>query len=89
MIFLSSDSDIQKCVGSRGKLETQLNENKTVKEVRKMTDFSRNTLMMQEMDVLEDGAIVYKLIGPVLVQQELAEARQTVEKRLDYINKEM
>ena len=44
---------------------------------------------MQEMDVLEDGAVVYKLIGPVLVQQELAEARQTVEKRLEYINKEM
>ena len=77
-------------MGSRGKLETQLNENKTVKEVRGWAkQNSLYILPMQEMDVLEDGAVVYKLIGPVLVQQELAEARQTVDKRLDYINKEM
>ena len=44
---------------------------------------------MQEMDLLEDDAVVYKLIGPVLVRQELSEARQTVEKRLDYISKEL
>lgn len=43
----------------------------------------------QEMDLLEDDAVVYKLIGPVLVHQELSEARQTVEKRLDYISKEL
>ena len=43
----------------------------------------------QEMDLLEDDAVVYKLIGPVLVRQELSEARQTVEKRLDYISKEL
>lgn len=43
----------------------------------------------QEMDLLEDDAVIYKLIGPVLVRQELSEARQTVEKRLDYISKEL
>lgn len=39
--------------------------------------------------MLEEGAVVYKLIGPVLVQQELSEAKQTVNKRLEYIKKEM
>jgi hypothetical protein len=29
------------------------------------------------------------LVGPVLVKQELSEAKQTVEKRLEYIKKEM
>ena len=43
----------------------------------------------QELDLLEDDAVVYKLVGPVLVRQELSEARQTVEKRLDYISKEL
>ena len=41
------------------------------------------------MDILEEDATVYKLIGPVLVKQDLSEAKQTVEKRLDYISKEM
>ena len=44
---------------------------------------------LQELDVLEDGAVVYKLVGPVLVKQELAEAKQTLEKRLEYIKKEL
>ena len=32
---------------------------------------------------------VYKLIGPVLVKQDLDEAKATVAKRLEYINGEM
>ena len=37
---------------------------------------------------MEDDAKVYKLIGPVLVKQDLNEARGNVEKRLDYIRAE-
>lgn len=32
---------------------------------------------------------VYKLIGPVLVKQDMDEAKATVSKRLDYITGEM
>ena len=39
--------------------------------------------------LLEADAVVYKLVGPVLVKQDLDEARQTVEKRLVYITKEV
>ena len=42
----------------------------------------------QELD-LADGNVIYKLIGPILVKQELLEAKQTVEKRLEYISKEL
>jgi prefoldin beta subunit len=38
---------------------------------------------------LEDGAEVFKLIGPVLAKQELTDARQNVQKRIDYIGKEI
>ena len=37
---------------------------------------------------MEDDAKVYKLTGPVLIKQDLSEARGNVEKRLDYIRAE-
>ena len=46
-------------------------------------------MVMNEMLFLEDSDIVYKLIGPVLVKQETDEAKMTVEKRLEFINREM
>ena len=38
---------------------------------------------------MDSDAKVYKLIGAVLVRQDLAEARVNVDKRLEYINAEM
>lgn len=43
----------------------------------------------QELDFLDSQNTVYKLIGPVLVKQDLDEAKATVAKRLEYINGEM
>lgn len=55
-------------------MEAQLNENKVVEE---------------ELDVIEPDGNVYKLIGPVLVKQDLEEAKQTVKKRIEYISAEL
>ena len=44
---------------------------------------------VQELDLLEDDANVYKLIGPVLVKQDLAEANANVRKRIEYISAEL
>ena len=41
------------------------------------------------MDLLGDDAKIFKMMGPVLVKQELSESKQTVSKRLEYITKEM
>lgn len=71
--FKKLQKDLQKYTSSRMQLDTQVNENKTVKE---------------ELDLLEDDALVYKLVGPVLVKQDVSEAKLTVEKRLQYITKE-
>ncbi|XP_033732689.1 prefoldin subunit 6-like [Pecten maximus] len=62
--------DYQKVVSQRQQLDGQLNENTLVKE-----EFAR----------LEEGANVYKMIGPVLVKQCIPEAKQNVQKRIDYI----
>ncbi|KAG9472130.1 hypothetical protein GDO78_021237 [Eleutherodactylus coqui] len=61
-------------MSARQKLEAQLTENNIVKE---------------ELALLDDSNTVYKLIGPVLVKQDLEEAKSTVDKRLQYINGEV
>ncbi|KAJ1817946.1 Prefoldin subunit 6 [Coemansia sp. RSA 2675] len=61
-------------VASRQKLDSQLQE---------------NTLVSNEFKLLDDGARVYKMIGPVLVPQDKAEASANVEKRLEYITEEL
>ena len=45
--------------------------------------------IFQELDLVESSSTVYKMIGPVLVKQDVEEARQNVQKRIDYINGEM
>ena len=51
--------------------------------------FGRWGQVKQELDKLEEGASVFKLIGPVLIRQDLDEAKQNVEKRMDFITAEM
>merc|ERR1711920_1166751 len=46
-------------------------------------------LVKEEFENLEDGAVVYKLVGPVMVKQNVDDAKQNVEKRLEYINGEL
>ncbi|XP_068182094.1 prefoldin subunit 6 [Antennarius striatus] len=72
--YTQIQKDISKSMSARQKLETQLTENSIVKE---------------ELDLLDNSNTVYKLIGPVLVKQDLDEAKVTVTKRLEYINGEI
>eukprot|EP00043_Microstomoeca_roanoka_P001303 m.32006 g.32006 ORF g.32006 m.32006 type:complete len:126 (-) comp10744_c0_seq1:449-826(-) len=63
-----------KYVRTREQLQTQLSENTHVKE---------------ELDLVKEGDVVYKLMGPALVKQDLPEARTNVAKRLEYIEAEI
>ncbi|XP_037531357.1 prefoldin subunit 6 [Nematolebias whitei] len=72
--YTQLQKDVSKSMSSRQKLETQLTENNIVRE---------------ELDLLESSNTVYKLIGPVLVKQDLDEAKATVGKRLEYITGEL
>jgi len=71
--FKKLQKDSQKLFAQKQQLETQLMENKVVKE---------------ELDLLETDANVFKLIGPVLVKQDLNEAKMNVEKGIEYIQNE-
>ncbi|CAL9770460.1 unnamed protein product, partial [Musa acuminata subsp. burmannicoides] len=42
-----------------------------------------------ELELLNENSNVYKLIGPVLVKQDIAEANANVRKRIEYISVEL
>ena len=44
---------------------------------------------VQEFDILDDDANIYKQIGPVLLKQDKTDAVMAVNGRLEFINKEM
>ena len=54
-----------------------------------MTQQNENQLVMKELELIKGDRPVYKLVGPVLVKQDLAEAKDTITKRLEYIKKQM
>ena len=43
----------------------------------------------QELELLEEDASVFKLIGPVLVKQELVEVKNNVSKRIEFIKNDI
>lgn len=45
--------------------------------------------LFQELDLVKKDQEVYKLIGPVLIKQDIEEALQNVTKRMDYIKGEL
>ena len=45
-------------------------------------------MVLEELKSLEEGANVYKLIGPMLAKQDVVEATSNVTKRLEFINAE-
>ncbi|CAD7962472.1 unnamed protein product [Amoebophrya sp. A25] len=72
--FRDLQKSLQTNYDSRAKLLTQQEENLTVSK---------------EFTILESDGVVYKLIGPVLVRQNLEDAKANVEKRLGYIKEEL
>ena len=50
---------------------------------------NENNIVKSELALLDDEDIVYKLIGPILVQQETSDAKIQVNSRIDIINKEI
>jgi prefoldin beta subunit len=58
---------------------------------------TENEMVQDEMKLLNndgdddndgDSAVIYKMIGPVLIRQTLDDAKQTVSKRLEFIQQE-
>lgn len=54
-----------------------------------LVEIDHRLISRQEFSKLKDDETIYKLIGPVLLKQEKAEAESTVTGRLEFIGKEM
>ncbi|KAM8847966.1 prefoldin subunit 6 [Synchiropus picturatus] len=72
--YTLTQRDVKKSMAVRQKLEAQLADNNIVRE---------------ELELVDGSNTVFKLIGPVLVKQDLEEAKATVAKRLEYISGEI
>jgi prefoldin beta subunit len=72
--FQAIGEEIQKLATTRQTLSIQLNENEGVRE---------------EFALLGPGAVVYREIGPTLVQTDRADAKALVDGRVDLISKDL
>ncbi|KAH8727271.1 Prefoldin [Phaeosphaeriaceae sp. PMI808] len=72
--YQTLQGELSTTVEARQRLESQQQENTTVKK---------------EFDILDDDANIYKQIGPVLLKQDKTEALMSVNGRLDFIDKEI
>eukprot|EP00189_Rhodosorus_marinus_P005685 CAMPEP_0113953756 /NCGR_PEP_ID=MMETSP0011_2-20120614/20_1 /TAXON_ID=101924 /ORGANISM="Rhodosorus marinus" /LENGTH=124 /DNA_ID=CAMNT_0000962501 /DNA_START=144 /DNA_END=518 /DNA_ORIENTATION=+ /assembly_acc=CAM_ASM_000156 len=70
--------DMQKDVGKITNQHVNLN-----------SQLTENRLVEQELALLKDDAEVFKLIGPVLIKQDILEAKGNVSKRINFITSEM
>jgi prefoldin beta subunit len=78
------DAEIAKFREINARIQTRRNNLQIV-----VSQLTENQLVFQELEFLnENHHTVYKMIGPVLIKQEKEEARQTVQKRLEYIQNE-
>jgi len=67
---IKNQEKLRALIEQKQKLDSQLNEINMAKE---------------EVDLLEDDAVIYKLIGPLMVQQDLKEVKETIDGRLKYL----
>ncbi|KAH0609442.1 uncharacterized protein H6S33_012928 [Morchella sextelata] len=72
--FTTLQKELSSVVEARQTLESQLQENQSVQK---------------EFSGLDDGANIFKLIGPVLVKQDKSEAIMAVGGRLEFIEAEI
>lgn len=60
-------------------------------EQKQKLDSQVNEIMMakEEVDLLEGDAVIYKLVGPLMVPQDLKEVKETMKGRLNYLNEKI
>jgi len=74
VVYRTVQKDMNKNINNKTQFQQQLQDNQIV---------------MKELEVVEEDGNVYKLVGPMLIKQDLVEAKANVGKRLEYISSEM
>lgn len=74
MDAIKSQEQWRSLVEQKQKLDSQINE---------------LTMAKEEVDLLETDALVYKLIGPLMVTQKLPEVNDNIQARMKFLNDKM
>ena len=77
------DSEVQVFREVQGELQRVRNDLQLV-----LGQLTENEMVQQELDLLEGGTNVYKMVGPVLIKNSLDDAKDTVSKRIEFISSE-
>lgn len=77
------DSEVQIFREVQGELQRVRNDLQLV-----LGQLTENEMVQQELDLLEGGTNVYKMVGPVLIKNSLDDAKDTVSKRIEFITSE-
>uniref|UniRef100_A0A1D1YM44 Prefoldin subunit 6 n=1 Tax=Anthurium amnicola TaxID=1678845 RepID=A0A1D1YM44_9ARAE len=80
--------DLENHANALSKVQKDIAKNHQVRK-QYTIQLGENELVLKELELLKEDANVYKLIGPVLVKQDLAEANANVRKRMEYISAEL
>ncbi|XP_018508314.1 prefoldin subunit 6-like isoform X2 [Brassica rapa] len=80
MALRDMQRDLEAKANDLAKIQKEIAKNHQLRK-KYTIQLGENELVLKELDLLEDDANVYKLIGPVLVKQDLAEANANVRKR--------
>lgn len=54
-----------------------------------LAQHNENDMVAKELEVMEDDQPIYKLLGPVLIKQDLGEAKMNVANRLKFFQSEI
>lgn len=66
--------------------EKQAEQQKIQQDLQVITSqLMENEMVLQELTLVKDDGTVYKEIGPVLIVQDLSEAKNSVKQRLEFI----
>ena len=46
---------------------------------------NENEMVLQEINLMDQDAVIYKLVGPILAKQDINESKANVSKRIEFI----
>ena len=80
-------AQIEKETETYQKLKVDATKNHTAR-LRITQQISESEMVKKELDLLDEEAVVFKLVGPALIRQDLVEAKANVDKRMEFMKKE-
>ena len=67
--------------------QAEVNKNHTAR-LRFTQQLEESEMVKKELELLDDESVVYKLIGPALIRQDIVEAKANIDTRMQFMKKE-